>query len=66
MRFGRKAEYIAAACLLEKLPDGASFEDIQYAIYVRAKIERGLDSADRSDFATDEEVKAVFARWAPK
>jgi hypothetical protein len=28
--------------LLDALPEGATYEDIQYAIYVRQKIERGL------------------------
>jgi hypothetical protein len=28
--------------ILEKLPDDASLEDVQYHIYVRQKVERGL------------------------
>ena len=32
--------------LLECLPDNASFEDIQYHIYVRQKIERGLEDIE--------------------
>jgi hypothetical protein len=28
--------------IIEKLPDDASFEDVQYHIYVRQKVERGL------------------------
>ena len=49
--------------LLTKLPEDVSFEDIQYAIYVREKIQTGLEAADRGEFATDDEVKAVFDRW---
>jgi hypothetical protein len=32
--------------LLDELPEDASLEDIQYHIYVREKIERGLRDAD--------------------
>jgi predicted transcriptional regulator len=28
-----------------------------------AKIDEGIESADRGDFATDEEVQGEFARW---
>ncbi len=36
---GAKAE---VKKLLAQLPNGASYEEIQYHIYVRQKIERGL------------------------
>ena len=52
--------------VLESLPDEASFEEIQYSIYVREKIERGLAAADAKEFATDAEVEAEFNRWLPK
>jgi predicted transcriptional regulator len=31
-----------------------------------AKIEEGIAAADRGDFATDEEVEAVFNKYAPR
>ena len=31
-----------------------------------AKIEEGVAAADRGDFATDEEVEAVFSKYAPR
>lgn len=37
-------------CLLETLPDEASYEDIQYHIYVQQKIDRGLEASGRGDF----------------
>jgi len=37
--------------LLQKLPDDASFEDIQYHLYVLEKVRRGLERAD--DFQTE-------------
>ena len=50
--------------LLETLPDEASYEDIQYHIYVQQKIDRGLEASDRGDFISDEEIEQRIARWA--
>lgn len=49
--------------ILETLPDDASFEDIQYRIYVRQRIERGLDDVENDRTLSHEEVKARVARW---
>ncbi len=49
--------------LLTRLPDTASYKDIQYAIYVRDKVQKGLEAADRGDFASEEEVQAAFQKW---
>lgn len=43
--------------LLETLPDDASFEDIQYHIYVCQKIERGLEDFEEGNVLTQEEVE---------
>jgi predicted transcriptional regulator len=50
--------------LLDTLPDEASYEDIQYHIYVQQKIDRGIDAAERGDFLSDEEIERRIARWA--
>lgn len=50
--------------LLEKLPDAASYEDIQYHIYVQQKLERGLEASERGDFISDEEIEQRIGRWA--
>jgi predicted transcriptional regulator len=50
--------------LLDAIPDGASYEDIQYHIYVQQKIDRGLEASDRGDFISDEEIERGIARWA--
>lgn len=34
--------------LLDNLPEDATYEDIQYAIYVRQAIENGLAAVDRA------------------
>jgi len=50
--------------LLETLSDDASYEDIQYHIYVQQKIEQGLAASERGDFISDEEIEQRIARWA--
>ncbi|MEP6887212.1 MAG: hypothetical protein ABI945_02710 [Nitrospirales bacterium] len=36
--------------LLDQIPDDSTFEDIQYHIYVREKIERGLKDVARDGY----------------
>jgi len=50
--------------LLDALPDDASYEDIQYHIYVQQKIDRGLEAAERGDFISDEEIEQRITAWA--
>lgn len=52
--------------LLDQLPDDSSFEDIQYHIYVREKIQRGLEDAEAGRTLTQEEVEKRMARWLGK
>ncbi len=49
--------------LLENLPDEASLEDIQYHLYVRQKIQRGLDAAKEGRTITHEEAVRRMSRW---
>ena len=49
--------------LLEKLPDDASLNDIQYHIYVRQKIERGLEAVRKGNVIPQEEIEKRMARW---
>ena len=52
--------------LLDQLPDDSSFEDIQYHIYVREKIQRGLEDVEAGRTLTQEEVEKRMARWLGK
>ena len=52
--------------LLEKLPDDASLNDIQYHIYVCQKIERGLESIQQGNVIPHEEIVKRMARWLEK
>jgi predicted transcriptional regulator len=49
--------------LLDSLPEEASFEDIQYSIYVQQAIRRGLDAAGRGELVEQEEVERRMAKW---
>jgi predicted transcriptional regulator len=49
--------------LLDRLPEEASFEDIQYQVYVLDAISRGSEEIDRGDTVEHEEVKRRLAKW---
>jgi predicted transcriptional regulator len=49
--------------ILEIIPDNASFEDIQYHIYVREKIERGLADVKNGKLLSQEEVEQRMRKW---
>jgi len=49
--------------LLEHLPEDATLEDIQYHLYVRQKVQRGLDAAAAGRTAPQAEVERRLARW---
>jgi predicted transcriptional regulator len=43
--------------ILDQIPDSASFEDIQYHIYVREKIDRGLEDVKQGRVIEQAEVE---------
>jgi predicted transcriptional regulator len=49
--------------LLDQLPDDTTLEDIQYHIYVRQKIDRGLEDVAAGRVLTENEFDARMARW---
>ena len=49
--------------LLKNLPDNASYEDIQYHVYVLEKVKRGLDRADTEGAIPHEAAKARLGKW---
>lgn len=52
--------------ILDRIPDEASFEDIQYHIYVREKIERGLQDVEKGRVINREEVERRMSKWLGK
>jgi predicted transcriptional regulator len=52
--------------ILQNLPEDASLEDIQYHIYVRQKIQQGLDDVDAGRTIGHAEVQQRLAKWLTK
>jgi len=52
--------------LLDGLPDNVSYEDVQYHIYARQKIERGLQEEAEGRLISEEEAEQRMARWIGK
>lgn len=52
--------------ILDTLPADASFEDIQYHIYVCQKIERGLSDSRQGNIIAQEDVEKRVAAWLGK
>jgi len=49
--------------LLGVIPADASFEDIRYHIYVRQKVERGLQEVEQGKVVSQEEVERWRVKW---
>ena len=52
--------------LLDQIPDGASYEEIQYHIYVRQKIERGLKDVAEGRTVSQGEIERRMVKWLGK
>jgi hypothetical protein len=52
--------------LLESMPKNATFEEIQYHIYVKEKVSRGLEDLKKSKTLTQKEVEKRAFRWIGK
>jgi predicted transcriptional regulator len=49
--------------ILAGLPEDASLEDIQYHIYVRQKIDHGLDDIEAGRTLSEEEFDQRMRKW---
>ncbi|KZE73984.1 hypothetical protein [Paenibacillus elgii] len=49
--------------IIDNLPDDCSLEDIQYTLYVRKKIQQGLDDIDKGDVISHEEIEKRMSKW---
>jgi hypothetical protein len=49
--------------LLERLPADASYEDIQYHLYVLEKVQAGLARADSEGAISHDDAKARLGKW---
>jgi predicted transcriptional regulator len=46
--------------LINSLPEETSWEDVIYQVYVRKKIEKGIEAADQGRAVAHDEVKKQF------
>jgi predicted transcriptional regulator len=49
--------------VLERLPEEASLEDIQYHLYVLQRIERGREDVERGRVVRQDEIEQRLAKW---
>ncbi len=52
--------------LLNQLPDDSTLEEIQDHLYVRQKIQRGLQDVDQGNVKSQEEVENRMKKWLAK
>jgi predicted transcriptional regulator len=46
--------------LIDALPEETSWDDIIYQVYVRKKIEKGIEAAEKGGVVAHDEVKRQF------
>ena len=49
--------------MLDSLPDDVSWEDIQYSIYVRERVERGRRAAHQENLLDRDAVETRMKQW---
>jgi hypothetical protein len=49
--------------LIQQLPEESSLEDIQYHLYVREKVERGLRDLKAQRVLSQKQVESRMAKW---
>jgi len=49
--------------LLNRLPEDASIEDVQYHLYVIEKVRNGLEAARREGTITQEQAEEKLEKW---
>jgi hypothetical protein len=49
--------------MIEKMPSDATLADIMAELYVRQKIDVGLDQLDNGESLSQEEVEQRLSRW---
>lgn len=49
--------------ILDKLPEEASLEDIQYHLYVLQRVNRGREDVQAGRVVSHDEIERRLARW---
>ncbi|MDP1563170.1 MAG: hypothetical protein Q8M16_17460 [Pirellulaceae bacterium] len=61
MSYAADSIKVAARAVLDSLPDNASWEDVQYHLYVRQQIDAGLRDDAAGRLISTEEMRARLA-----
>jgi hypothetical protein len=49
--------------MLDRLPEDATWEDVQHSIYVRERVERGRLEASQGKVVDQDEIEERMKRW---
>jgi len=49
--------------VMKELPDDSTLEEIQYHLYVRQKIQRGIKDVEEGRIYTQEEMEKRMEKW---
>ncbi len=52
-----------AEAMIRALPDDATFEDMQYKLYVLEKIHEGVNAVDEHGGVSHDDAKERMAKW---
>lgn len=52
--------------LLKELPDNSTFEEIQYHLFVRQKIQRGIEDIEKGRIYSQEDMERRMEKWRVK
>lgn len=52
--------------MLRRLPEGSTYEDIQYHLYVLEKVSRGIERIEAEGGISQEEAEERLNRWIVK
>lgn len=52
--------------LLKELPDNSTFEEIQYHLFVRQKIQRGIEDIEDGRIYSQEDMERRMEKWRVK
>ncbi|MFQ5753554.1 MAG: hypothetical protein ACE5HI_16310 [bacterium] len=55
-----------AKSVIDKLPDEADMDDIIHALYIRNKLERGIEEIEDGKGISHEEAKKRMRSWVKK
>lgn len=49
--------------MISSLPEDCTIEDIQYHLYVREQVERGMRAAESGDVLSQAEMEQEYRQW---